>query len=493
MRVPQSSSPLPWPQQSRWRTFVNDLFRYYSRRSNYTVVMTDQYGTAAVDPVHHVVYLSPELLPTAAPDTVRHAPGDDLGVRALLIRGLMAHEAGHVQFSLDKPAALLGQLWNALEDERMERLMAQRYPELEEAFSFLGDTLAEKVSGGWTGTSLEGCLAMRFEHDRPQPKWQPTNPDEWADIWPLVQAAWTAPDSDRVVWISRCILQLLNKREDADEQPFPLVLRADGAADRAGDSGEPGGAPGGGPAAAPADPAPPPGGQQDLVRGDIEGPARLLASVLREQTKLARTRAHESRGHLDFHRYLEGRQRLFRHKEVPEQARNVHVTWIVDRSGSMQIEGRMSSAVQALFMGVRAAQLAQVPTRVLAFDEQVDEVVATGCRPDQAMAQIGQLYARGMTLLAPAMKRALSAPRQSGDQHVHIVICDGGLEPADMQACGRLAKAHPDVMVLPVLIGEAAEGEILENWRRTFGVLLTAHDHTELAQVIRARLRAFRR
>ncbi|MBZ9752122.1 VWA domain-containing protein [Deinococcus sp. HMF7620] len=492
MRVPQSSSSLPWPQQSRWRSFVNDLFRFYSRRSTYAVMMTTQYGTAAVDPQHQVVYLSPELLPTAPPGTVRHEPDDELGVRALLIRGLMAHEAGHVQFSLDKPAALLGQLWNALEDERMERLMALRYPELEAAFAFLGDTLAEKVSRDWTGSSLEGCLAMRFEHDRPEPKWHPAQPDEWADVWPLVQAAWTAPDSDRVVWISRCILGLLSKAEDADEQPFPLILRADGAGDQSAEPSGAGGPPGAGPAGAPADPAPP-APPASTVQADIEGPARVLASVLREQTKLARSRAHDSRGHLDFHRYLEGRQRLFRQKEVPEQARTVQVTWIVDRSGSMDHEGRMQSAVQALRMGVRAAQLAQVPTRVLAFDDQVEDVVTLRCRPEQAMTQVGQLSARGSTLLAPALKQALSTPRFPGDQHVHIVICDGGLEPSDMQACGRLIRGHPDVTVLPVLIGDATEPELLEQWRRTFGVLLAAHDHTQLAPVIRARLRALRR
>ncbi|MEF2278311.1 vWA domain-containing protein [Deinococcus sp. YIM 134068] len=503
MIVPSGPSTLPWPQQPSWRTFAGQLFRFYSRKSNFTVLITRRGGTAAVDPVSKVVYLDPDLLPVTDPGVIRHAPGDEHGIRALLLRAILAHEAGHVQFSGDKPPALLGQLWNALEDERMERLMAARYPELAPAFDFLGDTLAEKVSLKWRFDSLEGCLAMRFEHDRAAPKWAPARLDEWADIWPLVQAAWTAPDSDRVTWIAGCILGLLGLDQADERDPFGGLVGSDGAGDpdrqQPGDDGdgtpEGGRSPGGQGSRDPGDRPPPdpaPDPTDILTVGDVEGPARLVASVLRERARPGRTRPHETRGNLDLTRYIEGRSRLFRQRQEPTRPSELHVTWIVDRSGSMNEEGRMGCAVRALHMGIRAAQIADVPVRVIAFDDVVEEPVPFGLSPAAATSALCTIFPRGYTELAPAMRRAFESPRRAGEQHLHIVICDGGLDAEDMAACGRLIGDHRDVRVLPVLIGEAANGSVAQAWQVTFGTLLLAHDHTQLAGVIRARMRAFR-
>ncbi|GAA5534800.1 VWA domain-containing protein [Deinococcus aluminii] len=500
MIVPRGSSSLPWPQQLGWRNFTRQLFRFYSRKSNFTVLLTARVGTAAVNPAAKVVYLDPDLLPVTDPGVLRHAPPDEHGTRALLIRAILAHEAGHVQFSGDKPPALLGQLWNALEDERMERRMAARYPELMPAFDFLGDVLAEKVSPKWNFDSLEGCLAMRFEHDRAAPKWAPAHPDEWADIWPLVQAAWSAPNSDRVTWIARCILGLLGLDEEDTQDPFDGQVRADGAGNpdsqaQGGGEGDAGGPGGGGDAGARDQPPPDPvAGLPDiLTAGDVEGPARLVASVLRERAAPGRTRPHESRGNLDLGRYIEGKKKLFRHRQEPTRPREMHVTWIVDRSGSMDAEGRMACAVRALHMGIRAAQIADVPVRVIAFDSLVEEPVPFGMSAASATSALRTIFPRGLTELAPAMRRALGTPRRPGESHLHVVICDGGLDPEDMAACGRLIRDHRDVQVLPVLIGEAANPGVAQAWQAAFGTLLLARDHAGLAGIILARLRAFRR
>lgn len=485
MIVPRSVPTQPWHQQSAWRTFAHTLFRYYSRVSTYSVQISRICPIAAVDPRARVMYLNPDLIAPPPPGTARHDPQGDVERRALTLRGLAAHEAGHVQFSGDKPPALLGQLWNALEDERMERLMVALYPELEQAFEFLGDTVAESVRDAWQGDSLEGCLAMRFEHDRARPGWVSANPDEWADVWPLVQAAWGARSSDQVTWIAGCILDILGLNASDDEVALPLPLSADGAGSEGAAAPAPAGQEDAPPGPPPPDPAAGPA-EAPLSATPVEGAARLLAEALRAVPKPARRAAHETRGTFSVGRYLDGRERVFRTRVTPEVTRDLHVTWIVDRSGSMSVSGRMEAAVTATLMGLRAAELARVPVRVIAFDDQVEQTVTPDMTPQQAQAATRALYARDMTALSPALREALTPRRDPRARHLFVIICDGELDHADRQDARALVRAHPDALVLPVLIGEATEHA--QAWQDTFGTLLVARDHSQLAQLIHTRL-----
>ena len=496
MRVPRTNRALPWFQQKGWQTFADSLFRFYSRRSSYSLIFAQMGAAGAVDQRHQLVYLDPQLLPVHAGAAIRHRTAEALDTRALLMRAILAHEAGHVQFSGEKPAGLLGQLWNALEDERMERLMAQRYPELRAAFEFLGDVLAAAEENHWQGGSLEGCLAMRWDHDRAQPTWRSRDPDTWADVWPLVQAAWRAPDSEQVVWIARCILGLLGEPEDAPNDPYGGQAQATGAGhappaeggEAGGQAGAGGNAAGATPPQRPDPPAEPP------VLSPVEAAARTLAGVLRVRAQPSRKVSHESRGQLDFGRYHSGQRRVFRHKTEPARPRPLHLTWVVDRSGSMQEQGRMASAVTALRMALRAAQLASVPTRVLAFDDQVDEEVAWHTPFEQAERQVRALYPRGTTTLAPALKLAFEGVRGRGDAALHliVVISDGGLDDDDLAACRRLLQRAP-AQVLPVLIGEATDHVVLARWQSVFQPVLVAANHQQLAGLIHSRLSTFRR
>lgn len=482
MIIPRTVPTQPWWQQAAWRTFALTLFRYYSRLSTYAVQITRRCPIAAVDPQARVMYLNPDLIAPAGPGAARHDPVDDVARRALALRALAAHEAGHVQFSGAKPSALLGQLWNALEDERMERLMIQTYPELDAAFAYFGDAVADSVRDTWKGTTLEGCLAMRFEHDRAQPAWTSANPEEWADVWPLVQAAWRARDSDQVTWIAQCILDLLGLNGDEPWEPFPLTLSADGADHPTPD--EPPGPSG------PTQAAPPPDPTETTpltCAAPTEGAARLLAAALRAAPRPTRRVPHDTRGALSVGRYLDGQERVFRTRVTPQVARDLHVTWVVDRSGSMGVDGRMDAAVTATLMGLRAAELAQVPVRVIAFDDAVEDTVMPTMPPAQAQAAVRLLSARGTTDLSPALHRALTGPRDPRARHLLVIICDGELDENDLQSATTLARAHPDVLILPVLIGEATE--YAPAWRSAFGPLLIARDHTHLAQLIHSRLR----
>jgi len=121
--------------------------------------------------------------------------------------------------------ALLGKLksWltvQALEDERIERLMASEFPEAAPHFTLLGDVFSEAGRAQWTGSTLEG----RWEHDRPGgSRWRSARPDEWARVLPLVEAAWAAPDSDEVTRLAQQILDMLAE-SGADEPEVPKGL-----------------------------------------------------------------------------------------------------------------------------------------------------------------------------------------------------------------------------------------------------------------------------
>ena len=212
-------SAIKWHQQPTWQKYFAQLFAYYSRQW-YAVVIGDQFPYAAVDSKNRRVFINPEQVEPEA-GMIRFRPSSLGEFLAKMIQGLIAHEAGHVHFSAQKPSqTVLGQLWNALEDERMERLMAERFPELEEWFSFLGDTVL--VQHMPTSKLLSGCLLHRWEHDRnDQKRFQPC-PDQlglWQQVKALVEVAWRAENSDQVTNLAREILALLGEAEDGAEKP----------------------------------------------------------------------------------------------------------------------------------------------------------------------------------------------------------------------------------------------------------------------------------
>ena len=220
LTLPASRSTQPWHQQRPIRKAVLDVFRYCSRKLSYALLMKPSADLAWVMPERRLVFITASL--PEVPAGVRFDPvGEDLR-RSLFLVGFAAHEAGHVRFSGPKPPGTLGELWNALEDERMERLMARAYPELRlaQAFTFLGDVVSARAQEKFTGSALEGCLFWRWEHDRLQPRWQVNEQDAdlWEDVRPLVEAAWHARDSDQVTWIARQILGLIRAQQQEQLQ-----------------------------------------------------------------------------------------------------------------------------------------------------------------------------------------------------------------------------------------------------------------------------------
>ena len=228
------SKPNQWHKRYEWVKYANTLFRYFSRRSNYALRLELAKGMiASVDPRGRIVRLNPDFAtaPMQYARVVRHSPTLMRDHIIFSMKGYLAHEAAHVRFSSEKPAhPMLGQIWNAIEDERIERLMSEAHPDLAGIFTHIGDI---HLTRGWDElqfTPLEGVLIWRWAHDHPTLRWNCNDPETWARVLPHVLAAWSEPDPDMVEEHAKRILEELRLPEGAqapDIMNGPLVTCPD--------------------------------------------------------------------------------------------------------------------------------------------------------------------------------------------------------------------------------------------------------------------------
>lgn len=231
--LPTLQSTLAWHQQLPWRRYTEQLFRLVSRRRDFRLEFRRGKLIAGVIPEQRRVLLNPDLIPVPAMG-VRFDPQTPHGQRTQLLRAIMAHEAGHVVFSASKPAGELGWLWNALEDERMERLVMRRFPELCSDFDFLGDAML--LEGGPEPRDLmNACLRWRWAYDRPDVPFEilPQDQEAWEQARPLVEEAWETT-REGVELLAAQILAL----RPASPAGTPPASLPDLSADGGGMSGE---------------------------------------------------------------------------------------------------------------------------------------------------------------------------------------------------------------------------------------------------------------
>jgi len=219
--LPKVRPQLKWHEQLAIRRWVEQIFRLTSRRSSYSIIVESGPFLAYVDQQHKIVSFN-STIPTST-RFVRFGPDDVHEHELLWLKAAAAHEAGHVRHSrLGPQQPTVHNLWNCIEDERMERLMVQEYPELAEGFTFIGDIISRSKMELWDGSAHEGVLFWRFEHDRAVPLWTP-RPDQaqlWEDIRPLVEAGWEASNSDVVADLAWEIARRLNLKVNPPE-PTP--------------------------------------------------------------------------------------------------------------------------------------------------------------------------------------------------------------------------------------------------------------------------------
>ena len=245
--LPRTRSPLPWYQQGRIKKWLSDLFALTSRKKTYTLQIGGSKGLAWVAPQLRRVYVTTKLPTTTEGHALlRFDPGNADARMELMLKGFIAHEAGHVRHSHQKPEGKVGRIWNCIEDERIERLMAAEFPELKVAFTFLGDIVNEQHRPKWSYTAMEGLLVWRFEHDRTTPRWQPRKADRdlWFDeILPRLEQGWQAPDSNEVERLAREIHALIkDHQENLNQQcppPPPATEENEGQEDPQSDDPQP--------------------------------------------------------------------------------------------------------------------------------------------------------------------------------------------------------------------------------------------------------------
>lgn len=227
------SKPEKWHQRFEWVKYANVLFRYFSRRGDYALRLEQAKGMiASVDPRTRIVRLNPDFAtaPLQHVRAVRHSPQRMRDHIIASMKGYLAHEAAHVRFSGEKPAGMLGQIWNSIEDERIERLMSQAHPDLAGIFTHIGDIHLTRSWDKLQFTPLEGVLTWRWAHDHPTLRWTCNDPETWARVRPHVEAAWVESDPDMVEEHAKRILEELKLPEGAQAPEImsgPLVTCPD--------------------------------------------------------------------------------------------------------------------------------------------------------------------------------------------------------------------------------------------------------------------------
>ncbi|ADY27471.1 von Willebrand factor type A (plasmid) [Deinococcus proteolyticus MRP] len=576
---------LPWHQQLQWRNWIQSLFNMAARTREYRLDIQEGGVVAGISTQNKTLILHPELreILDTKRGTHRFDPGHDHDRLSLLLRATVTHEAGHVQFSDARPTEpLLGDIWNILEDERMERCMVRRFPELYSDFTFLGDVMLSLHQT--EGLDLPtACLVWRWAHDRPDVPFTTANNDLWEnEIRPRVEAAW---ESDRAgtLQLAKEIIDLLPEEErtappetsadgggsnasQPEERPprSPQAQhgsKASGSSDadsdeqEAGETGRAGSEDGQGPGEkageetgeetgedfssgsetessenSPAEhdrrstangpdagkrnslqhplseqageeageeqatgsaghgealPEPPlaPETSDDPLR-EIEGLARSLATALAPPTRPAGTRTHRTKGRFSYGHYEQGRERYFRHRVKPGKPDRYVLKVAIDISSSMQ-GPRLKAARQAALMVIRAAELSQGRTDLMAFNDQVYSIGDYGTSTKEQYRAVARLRAEGGTNLAQAMDMLLLNTAQPGEEEVIVVISDGAIDRYDQAHCAALMQ-NETRMVLPVLIGDAAFNSV--QWSAAFGYTMPVMDLQDIARTIKTHI-----
>jgi hypothetical protein len=395
------------PVQERLITFTLALVSPLRGR-RYRVQLKAE-GTGFCDPYGHLIQANPALFP-AQPALVQF--------RAT--QGILAHEAAHALFTESWPQArddTLCQLTNLLEDERIEQALCRFYPGLTPAIRLLGDLLWEEMHGSHADPRWQAvlcCLGWRWAHTRADEdtllaklEVSEQGAELWRSVRPLVEEAWRAPNTTRVIERAQAILDTLGLPHRTP--PLPELSRFSSRrgipARRSGKTLDA--------------PAPCPTHQPGL--GDVGEPegvvedehlqpapylaleeaalplARQLAEALRQPEPDLQPQPHEWRGRFSFRQETRTPDTPCLHAQgLARRPRSLALYVLVDRSGSMDVvEPQVRLALMTLALA--ASELA-IPFGLSAFgasddrDEQaltfpLREPIATGL-PESTKALI---------------------------------------------------------------------------------------------------------
>jgi hypothetical protein len=491
MHVPKILENVWWRQKS-WCDYGAKLFAFYSLKRHYRLRFNTSVSTALVSDAQRLVAVNPiwPALPKGA--SVRFL---EYGVafHVAMLKGFLGHEAGHVRFSGEKPPGLLGDVWNALEDERIERLMVRDHAELEHIFTMMGDLFASQAhaSGNMKGQTLEGVLYWRWCHDQPQRLWQAKDQTQWERIRLLVEAAWVALNSDEVKLIAKTILRVLGVPEDAPSDARFTTLTSSGSGE-AGGTGE-------ALDVSEADdsfdePVPPPLEHDETldelaaILVEVEPYVRELANALQPPRKVVMPQPTRSRGRFSFERYVAKSERIFRAKPLHVQ-RPHELRVCVDVSGSM---GEADDATSGLYAVRRlcvlleqTCHLTKIPLTVVAFNDEAWVVRDSAMSNDEALQGLVRLESSGGTELAKGLELASQSVTQ---RCLCFVLCDGYLSEEDEAACINLVRSSSMMDYLPVLLSDATDAR--DTYQHIFKRYLCVAEISDVPKLVKAWLLA---
>jgi hypothetical protein len=484
MQFPKLLETLWW-QQRAWCEYGAKLFRFYSLKTNYRLLFNPLVATALVSDAHKTVVVNPLWPVVPKGVTIRHFL-TGVAFHIAMLKGFLAHEAGHVRFSGDKPTGLLGDVWNMLEDERIEHLMCRDHSDLAPVFTMLGDLFAARAhsSGKMQGHSLEGVLYWRWCHDQDVPLWQAANQREWATIRLLVEAAWVAPDSDEVTLIAKIILRCLGIPEDAPSDEQFAFLSASGGGTKGSSSEEDAGD----------EPSVPPLEPDEMLEQlagllfEVEPYVRDLVNALQPPAKVLTPQPTRSRGHFSFERYHARREHIFRAKpREPQKPPGIGLC--LDLSGSMgdaREEGSGLYGAQRLAVLLeQTCHLAGIPLTIVGFNHEARVIREKTTSNDEALRRLAGVEASGGTSLASGIELVNETLRQPC---LCLVVCDGFLEEDDEVRCVGLVRQARGIEYLPILISDAEESKHV--YERIFKRYLCVSDVAEMPKLVKGWLLA---
>jgi hypothetical protein len=502
--------PLPrisvttWWQDEAWLRWVRDTANYFSEHQYTHVVISPAVETASVNLETKLIMVTSQLPQINATITIRKAPGLH---RVKLLRAFLAHECAHIRFtSKAKPKGTLGWLYNALEDERIERRMTEHYAQLGPLFRELGDIYLSEAQGPLN--ALSACLVWRWAFDHPEKPMRCEDP-LWEAVRPLVEQAWREDSSEGVLVLAQKILGILGGQEpdqglpnlsapcaqqdssagtrqrsnpphddgdkdsDGEDVAAEILSRESPYPEDGSDSFEEGGVSQVESSKGKGDMPNPPDISLERGREQLES---LLKQVEPYAWHLGRTLmpplerqgyvSHKSRGRFDFERYQRGDERYFL-KKLDPQHRPLGITLLLDLSASMNDPVRLQTAKLTSLMLHLACTLAGIPLEIVGFNVTAFRVKNLQDEFEQVALTLAGLRGVGGTELYPAL--------QLVEQPIAIIVSDGELSPQDVAASRAFAKQQP-TFYMPFLIDTIGA----ESYRTIFGRMIMVQDLSRL-------------
>jgi hypothetical protein len=350
------------------------------RGRRYTIRLQVE-GTGYHAPVAKIIQVNPQLF-----------PDQPVEVQFRLTQGLLAHECGHAWFTgswPDQAEDCLQELTNILEDERVENGISKLYPGVTPAIRLLGDLVYSGLECTPDEAPIQAytcCLAWRWAHSRTneQEMFERLNVSAagkrlWLKIRPLVEQAWTTPDTQAVISLGREILRILDmpvstprlgllqvNTEDIPlkgAKPIPLPNDPSDSSPGLGAGMFDQDLPGLQAKSKALDPAP-----YIEIEEKVLPFASRLAEALTESRPDQRLALHEYRGRYSFRQEIHTPDTPHLTKmELGQAARSLALYVLVDRSGSMdRFEQPIREALMTIYL---AAKKVRIPIGIAYFGE----------------------------------------------------------------------------------------------------------------------------